>query len=226
MRRLVLLVAILAALFATAPGADAVVPLTPADNANTTSTPTFSWQLDPGEEAFVLELSPNPAPGEGGGFTDDMARRIASLDKTQTSYAVGNGSPLSPGAWYWHVNAFGPFFDSRWTPVRRIFVPDDPIRLLSFRLTDYPCLRQLAVEFKYEDNSVGRPASYRLEFRRSRRGRIVTHVGGRAQDGQEFRALRIPRRLRRGRYYVRLRLRDAGNHVASSRFRRISVGRC
>lgn len=206
--------------------ASAVVPLGPADNVTTTSTPTFTWQLEPGEEVVSLELSPNPAPGEAGAFTDDTRKRSVVLATAQTSYAVGNRDPLAPGTWFWHVSSITRRFEVLWSPVRRIVVPDEPIRLHSFRLTYFQCIRQLSVDFAYSDNSTGQPASYRLEFRRSRRGRLVASVGGRATNGQEFRTFRKPRRLRSGRYYVRLKVRDAGGHVARSRFRRLRVGGC
>lgn len=226
-RRPVLVIILALAFGAARPvSASAVVPLGPGPNASTSSTPTFSWQLERGETAWTLELSPNPAPGENGGFTDDIAKRMVLLAETQTSYAVGTRDPLSAGDWYWHVSAFGPLLDFRWSPTNRIHVPDEPIRLRSFHLTVLQCIRQLTVDFAYSDNSAGQPATYRLEFRRSRRGRLVTSVGGRAEGGHVFRAFGIPRRLRRGRYYARLRLRDAGKHVARSRFRRVRIGRC
>jgi hypothetical protein len=84
----------------------------------------------------------------------------------------------------------------------------------------------VSVDFAYSDNSARQTASYRLEFRRSRRGRLVTSVGGRAEGGQVFKSFRFPRKLRRGRYYARLKLRDDGGHVARSRFRRVRIGRC
>lgn len=224
MRRLLLAACVTAAL--TAPGpARAVVPLAPADNGTATSTPTFSWQLAPGEQAIALELSPNPAPGESGGFTDDMRRRTAILGATQTSFAVGNRTPLEPGTWFWHVNVFTQL-DSLWTPVRRIVVPDEHIRLLTFTLTNLRCIRHLNVEFTYADNSPGAPARYLVEFRRRKRGRVVASLRGRADGGQFFKLLRVPRRVRRGRYLVRLKVRDAAGHVDRSGFRRIRAGGC
>jgi hypothetical protein len=220
-----LFVAILGCLLLT-PAAAAIAPIGPPESSVTTSTPTFTWQLAPGEEASSIELSPNPAPGAFGGFTDDTRKRTAILADHRTSYAVGDSEPLSPGTWFWHVNAFTADFEPVWTPVRRVWVPDEPIRLVSFKVTSHQCLRRVGVEFKYEDNSVGQPPVYRLEFRRSRRGKRVASVAARAEDGQHFKSLRLPRRVRRGRFYVRLRVRDAGGHVALSGLRRIRVGRC
>lgn len=226
-RRPVLAIILALAFGAVIPAsATAVVLLGPGPNASTSSTPTFSWQLERGETSWTLELSPNPGPGENGGFTDDIAKRTVLLAETQTSYAVGTRDPLFAGSWYWHVSAFGPLLEFRWSPTRRIHVPDEPIRLRSFHLTVFQCIRQLSVDFAYSDNSAGQPVTYRLEFRRSRRGRLVTSVGGRAEGGQVFKSFRFPRKLRRGRYYARLRLRDAGKHVARSRFRRVRIGRC
>lgn len=222
------LVIILALAFGalTAASASAVVLVGPGPDASTSSTPTFTWQLGPGETAWTLELSPNPGPGENGGFTDDIAKRTVLLAETQTSYAVGTRDPLSAGAWYWHVSAFGPLFDLRWSPTNRIHVPDEPIRLRSLQLTVLQCIRQVSVDFAYSDNSAGQPATYRLEFRRSKHGRLLASVGGRAEGGQVFRSFRFPRKLRRGRYYARLKLRDGGGHVVRSRFRRIRVAPC
>lgn len=207
--------------------AGAVTALAPAEGSSNSSTPRFTWRLGPGEHSSTLELSPNPAPGEGGGFTDDMAKRTFSLADTQTSFVVGNSAPLSPGVWFWRVGATGPDFDTRLSVIRRFVVRDEPIRLLSLKLTSFRCIRDLSLEFSYADNSSGQPARYRLEFRRTRRGRRVASIAGRADEGRLFTTRRVPRRLRAGRrYYVRLSLRDRGHHVDRSRFRRLRIGRC
>jgi hypothetical protein len=206
--------------------AHAVTPIGPADGTTTTSTPSFSWQLAPGEEAFSLELSPNPAPGENGAFTDDMQKRAVVLGETQTSFAVGNSNPLPPGIWFWHVDAFSPLLEHRWTPVRRIRVPDERIRLLHFKLFSFRCIRRLSVDFDYDDNSIGKPARYRLEFRRHRRGPLAAVIKGRAVDGRVFKQYRFPRKLRSGRYFVRLKITDAAGHSDRSRARRLRAGGC
>jgi hypothetical protein len=206
--------------------AGAVTPIAPADGVRTTSTPSFRWALAPGEEVFSFELSPNPAPGENGAFADDRAKRVSVLAKNQTGFAVGNADPLPPGTWFWHVNVFGPDFDQRWTPVWRIRVRDDPIRLLRFKLLNLRCIRRLSVDFEYTDNSVGKPARYRLDFRRSKRGRLAAVIKGRAVDGREFKQYRFPRRLGRGRYVVRLKVKDARGHRDRSGLRRMRVERC
>jgi hypothetical protein len=221
--------ALLVALGATAllPGAaHAVVPIEPPDGATTSSTPTFTWRLEPGEDPLAIELTPNPAPGAGGAFTEDAAKRVALLAEGQTAYAVGNRERLEPGQWFWHVGAFGPALTFGWSPTRRFVVPDEPIRLHSLKVEYFKCLRELSVEFEYSDNSAGQPARYRLDFRRRRRGRRVASIGGRAEGGLAFETFRRPRRLPIGRYYVRLELRDGGGHVARSRFRRLRIGRC
>lgn len=211
-----------------APGAaHAAVVLSPPQNASVSSTPTFSWRLSPGERSSSLELSPNPAPGDAGGFADDLDRRAALLAETQTSYVVGNRDPLFAGVWFWHLNVFDADFESRWTPVQKIVVRDERIRLRSFNFTNFSCTRQVSVDFTYSDNSPRQPATFRVEFRRRKRGPRVASIAGRADEGRFFQTFRRPRKLRRGRrYYVRLKLRDRGGHVDRSGFRRLRVRSC
>ena len=221
-----MLAAIAGVLAVCAPAAHAVFPIGPADNATGTSTQTFAWLLAPGEEAFAIELSPNGALGQAGSFADDVRKRSVVLAPTQTSYTVGNQNPLPPGTWFWHVNSFTPTSEGLWSPTRRLVVPDDPIRLRSFEFTNLRCIRKFKVEFAYSDNSAGRPASFRVEFRRKKRGRLLAAAAGRARDGQHVEILRLPRKVRRGRHYVRLRLRDGGGHVDRSGYRRMRADRC
>jgi hypothetical protein len=207
--------------------AAAVIPQAPPDGFRTTATPTFSWTLEPGEQAQTIELSPNPAPGEGGAFAEDAAKRFAVLAEPQTSYRVGNREPLAPGVWFWHVSTLGPDFELRWSVLRRIVVPDEPIVFHSLRLTYLHCIRTLSVEIDYSDNSAGQPARYRMGFRRHRHGREVASIRGRAVNGHVFRIFHKPRKLAAGfRYYVQLKLRDRAGHVTRSRLRRLLIARC
>ena len=225
-RRLLLLgtIVLVAGMLPTA--ASAVTLVAPGEGQTTGSQPIFAWALAPGEAAFSLEFSPNPLPGAGGGFADDVEKRQESLLDTQTAFVVGNRQPLSPGVWYWHLATFANEFDLRFSPIRRFVVRDERIRLQSFKLTQFGCIPQVTVEFAYTDNSVGLPARYRVEFRKRRRGRTIASIRGRAEDGRLFRSARLPRKVRRGRYFARLSIRDAGRHVDRSPFRRLRVGRC
>jgi hypothetical protein len=82
----------------------AATPQGPPDGASTSSRPTLFWGLATNEQAETLELSPNPAPGSFGGFTDDERKRVELLAPGQTSFVVGNASRLDAGTWYWHVS--------------------------------------------------------------------------------------------------------------------------
>src|SRR5919106_6925400 len=60
----------------SAESASAVTLTSPPDGAATNSTPTFAWQLAPGEDASFIEMAPNPAPGSLGGFAQDQELRV------------------------------------------------------------------------------------------------------------------------------------------------------
>ena len=206
----------------------AVVPTWPPEGTSTSSTPTLSWSLAADERADALELTPNPGPGAGGGFTEGSEKRYEPLANSQTTFQVGSAQRLPAGTWYWHVQATrSSDFQSSWTPVRSIRVRDENIRLRRFRLDYFNCLRRpLGVDVDYEDNSREPRARWWVDFRRSRRGRRVARLRGTDDDGFFYATRRKPRKLRRGRYLARLYLRDDARHITRSRYRRVRITRC
>jgi hypothetical protein len=208
------------------------IPVSPPDGAKVSSTPTFAWGPAPGDGANQIEVSPNPALGDGGSFVDDPLERTVQLDDPQTSYTFPAGQALIAGTWYWHVETFNFDVDpccTQWTAMRRVIVGDAPIKLSSFKLGFLRGLDELVLRIGYSDNSANLGARYRLVFKRRRQGARLATVFGRLdrgsfQSGQAFDAVRRPKRLKRGvRYLVRLELRDAAGHVARSRYVRIRL---
>ena len=232
LRRSILLAsALFIGALATAAGARGAVPVAPADGAKASPTPALAWRLAPGEEANVLELARRPDTAEDGAFADDARKRIVVLQGTQTGYTVPAASPLTAGAWYWHVQTLDLATEpgTAWSAIRKLAIADAPIRLLSFKLGFIRALDELVLRFAYADNSERLGARYRLVFRKRKRGRRVAAASGRVdagdfQNGEAFVSTRRPRKLRRGaRYYARLELRDAAGHVAHSHVVRVRL---
>ena len=222
------LVIFVAVLVAPATAA-AVSPSWPLDGMTTDSTPSFEWQLAPGEEASFLELSPDPAPGPSfGWFAENADQRTHGLGSHQTSFRVPGSRPLLAGDWYWHVRATELVTHANyWSTVRRIRVQDDRIKLRDFELEYLRCAKSVYVEAAYFDNNRSQEARWRLDFRTLRGGRRIARMRGTEGDGNIMVARSKPRRLRRGKRYVaRLFLRDSAGHVTRSRYRRIRITRC
>ena len=207
--------------------AQGATPLGPPDGATTSSRPTLFWDLAPNEQAEFLELSPNPAPGSFGGFTDDSRKRTEPLTSGQRSFVVGNASRLDAGAWYWHVSGtLLPEYQFGWSAVRRFRVRDEAIRVRRWTIQTFSCLREFLLSIDYVDNTRVQRARWWVDIRRRTRGRLITRLRGRATDGSVSAGRRISRRLRRGRYVARLFVRDGARHVTRTKFRRIRIGRC
>jgi hypothetical protein len=204
----------------------------PSAGAATSSTPTFTWQLGPGEESSTIEISPNPAPGGGGGFANDEQLVTDILDEGQTSFTIGNASPLSDGVWYWHVSVFrnAPCCDFRWSAIRSIRVPDEKIRLRSFDLDYLSCIKTIDLTFEYTDNSRDQFARWTLDFKTRKHGHRVVRKRGTADEhdfGTVFEFFNRPKQLRTGKlYFARLKLEDRAGHVTKSHDKRLRVGRC
>jgi hypothetical protein len=194
-------------------------------------TPTLAWGPAPGEDANILELARGPATADDGAFVDEARKRIVVLQDAQTSYTVPAATPLTAGAWYWHVQTMDLSLEpgSSWSAIRRLVVEDAPIRLLAFKLGFLRSIDQLVARFSYADNSENLRARYKLVFRKRRHGPSVAKRSGSVdagdlRQGEAFTSTRRPKRLRRGsRYYARLELRDAAGHVAKSHFVRIRL---
>jgi len=227
-------VAAIVALAVVPNAAEAVVLTSPPDAAKASSTPTFAWQLTAGEQSEAIEYTTNPAPGPDGGFADDRNKTFASVNADQTSYTVGNTSPLVAGRWFWHVRVSvpGEFFpESKWSAAQSFLVADERPRIESFRIDYLSCIKEFSVRFGHSDNSEAAPRAA-VEFRPVRRGRRVRRSLGQTDDtglggATEYESFRRPRKLRVGRsYFARLVLIDSARHVTKSRPRRVRIEHC
>ncbi len=225
-------VAAIVALAAIPNTAGAVVLTSPPDAAKASSTPTFAWQLTAGEQSEAIEYTTNPAPGPDGGFADDRNKTFASVNADQTSYTVGNTSPLVAGRWFWHVRVSvpGEFFpESKWSAAQSFTVANERPRIESFKIGYFTCSKRVFIDFGHSDNSEV-PPRYAVEFRR--RGKTLGRSLGRASNAglggtTEYESFRRPRRVRVGRsYFARLVLIDDARHVTKSRPRRVRIERC
>lgn len=216
----------------SAENASAVTLVSPRDGGFTTSTPTFTWQLDPGEESFIIEITPNPALGGDAGFAEDEELRSDLLDEQQTSYSVGNADPLFGGTWYWHVKVVveQPSYDSYWSATRSFHVPDEEIRLHSFQVDYLACIQEVTLEFEYSDNSRDQFARWRLDFLKRRGGHSVARRRGSVDEsdfGSFSHSFERPAELQIGRrYFAQLRLKDREGHVTGSRPKRLPIRHC
>jgi hypothetical protein len=212
--------------------AQAITLGTPANGATTTSTPTFTWGLGTGEDASAIEITPNPALGSGGGFANDEELRFAGLAAAQTSYTVGTSEPLFAGTWYWHVSVFDdvPCCDYRWSEIRSVQVPDEPIRLLDLDVDYLDCIRKLQLQFEYSDNSADQFASWQLVFSKKKsRGTVARRYGesDESEFGSVYESFKRPHDVRVGRrYFVRLVLQDRALHVTESSPVRLRITSC
>jgi hypothetical protein len=161
--------------------------------------------------------------------------RSTGLADQQTSYAIGNAAPLFHGTWYWHIlvsveSPGTPCCSSYWSPIHTIQVPDEPIRLDSFELDYFECLREVGLTFDYSDNSRDRFASWRLDFlKRKKKSRVAKRKGtvDESDSGGFFDSFKRPRKLRVGkRYFGRLSLKDRAGHVARADSERLRIERC
>lgn len=221
------------ALIGVPAAAEAVVLISPPEGATAPSTPTFDWQLEPGEESEAIEYSTNPAPGSSGGFAEDRQLTFDVVRPDQTTYTVGNTRPLVAGQWYWHVRVAvpGEFFpESRWSATQSFFVADERARIESAEIEYLSCSRVVTVQFEHSDNSDVAPR-FAVEFR-SRGRRVARRSLGQTDSpglggSTEFASFRRPRKVRVGRrYVVRLLLIDSARHVTRSQPRRLRIDRC
>jgi len=204
----------------------------PSEGAFTSSTPTFTWSLGTGEEAEVIEISTNPAPGGSGGFTDDDDKHFDLLDATQLTYVLGDSRPLFAGTWYWHVRIYDevPCCDSRWSAVRSFQVRDEPIIITDFGATYFSCLREVAFTFSFSDNSQDQYADWAVIFSRTAHGAPKARFRGTADQGDYgsvYESRKRPRSLKIGkRYFSRVVLTDRGGNQTQSGVDRVRIAPC
>jgi len=230
--RALLAVAVVLTLAVAPHSAEAVLLTSPPDGASASSTPTFAWQLAAGEQSEAIEFTTNPAPGSFGGFADDRNRTFDLVTADQTTYTVGNTSPLVAGRWFWHVGVSvpGEFFpESKWSAAQSFTVANERPRIESFKIGYFTCSKRVFIDFGHSDNSEA-PPRYAVEFRR--RGKTLGRSRGRASNAglggtTEYESFRRPRRVRVGKSYAaRLVLTDQAGQVTRSRPRRVRIGRC
>lgn len=207
--------------------AEAATPTSPVGGNEASSTPLFSWLLESGEEAQELQISTNPAPGEGGGFTRDEDLRYEFLADFQTAFAVGNTEPLFAGTWYWHVQTIDQNYDFKWSPTASFTVPDFPPVLKSFRVHDFDCIDKIGIDFEYSDNSRDQRVAWRLELLRHRHGGRIGRATGSTDETDETVSFRTPPKAKRGKkYWAQLTLTDPIGQVAKSQARPLRLGTC
>jgi hypothetical protein len=137
--------------------AHAVTPAAPPDGSVVSATPTLTWELAAGERAGVIEISPDPTIGSGGQFEGQFVphpqKRSDTLSTTQTAYTVRDFQRLTPGRWYWHVGALDANGQMNWTSVRAFDVPDLPPVTDEFKSNYSSCIKEIAIEFDWSDDT-------------------------------------------------------------------------
>lgn len=203
------------------------MPTSPIGGTEASSTPLFSWLLEPGEEAEELQISTNPAPGEGGGFARDEDVRYEFLADFQTAFAVGNTEPLFAGTWYWHVQTSDQNYDFKWSPIAYFTVPDLPPVLKSLHVQDLDCIDKIQIEFEHFDNSRDQRVSWRFDLLKHRRSGRIGKATGTTDETDETVSFRTPRRATRGKkYWAQLTITDPIGQAVKSEARPLRLGTC